>query len=189
MLNKLSTGTSIIYSAILKHGYDNFSLDILEYCKINVLVEREQYYLDLLKPKYNILKAAISRLGKKHSLETKNLMSIKQKGINNPLFGKRHSYETRLKISESLKYSTRFQNSIKLRAKFISNETKLKRFLRTRGVKVKVFDLENNIIKEFPTIISVALYFNIHSKTVSRYLDTNTSYNGYIFKSNLLNIV
>ena len=53
MLGKLSTRTSIIYSAILKHDYVNFSLDILEYCDINVLIEREQYYLDTLKPEYN----------------------------------------------------------------------------------------------------------------------------------------
>jgi hypothetical protein len=45
---------SKIYRALLKHGYSNFSLDILEYCKIDVLREREQYYLDTLKPSYNI---------------------------------------------------------------------------------------------------------------------------------------
>ena len=58
--------------------------------------------------------------------------------------------------------------------------------LRTHGVKVKVFDQENNLIKEFPTMISVALHFNISRTTVGRYLDKNKSYNGYIFKSNLI---
>ena len=58
MLNQLNKGRSSIYSALLKHGYDSFSLDILEYCEINILIEREQYYLDLLKPEYNILKVA-----------------------------------------------------------------------------------------------------------------------------------
>jgi group I intron endonuclease len=67
MLRKLTNSRSIIYNAILKHGYLNFSLDILEYCEIEVLIKREQYYLDLLKPKYNILKVANSRLGSKQS--------------------------------------------------------------------------------------------------------------------------
>lgn len=58
MLSKLKTRTSIIYSAILKHDYVNFSLDILEYCEIDVLIKREQYYLNHLKPEYNILKVA-----------------------------------------------------------------------------------------------------------------------------------
>jgi group I intron endonuclease len=187
MLNKLSTTTSIIYSALIKHGYDNFSLDILEFCVIDVLVKREQYYIDLLKPKYNILKAANSRLGSKHTFETKNLMSIKQKGVNNPSFGKICRDETRIKISESLKSSVLFQNSLKLRPKFRTDETKLKMSLRTKGVKVKVFDSENNLIKEFPTMISVALHFNIDSRTVGKYLDKNISYNGYTFKSNLVN--
>jgi group I intron endonuclease len=65
MLNKLSTRKSIIYSAILKYGYTNFILDILEYCERDILIEKEQYYLDTLKPEYNILKIANSRLGSK----------------------------------------------------------------------------------------------------------------------------
>lgn len=48
MLAKIKTRTSIIYSALLKHSYDNFTLDILEYCDIDVLTKREQYYMDLL---------------------------------------------------------------------------------------------------------------------------------------------
>lgn len=42
---KLSMGSSAIYSALLKYGYSNFSLDILEYCEIDALIEREQYYI------------------------------------------------------------------------------------------------------------------------------------------------
>jgi group I intron endonuclease len=183
MLNKLRA-RSIIYSALLKHGHGNFSLDILEYCEVNVLIKREQHYLDLLKPKYNILKAANSRLGSKHTIETKTLMSIKLKGINNPSFGKTLSQETRIKISESLKSSLIFKNSIKLKPKHITPETKLKRSLRTPGVKVKVFDIKNKLVKEFPTMTSVALHFNISSRTVGRYLDKDKSYNGYTFISN-----
>jgi group I intron endonuclease len=63
----LSKGSSGICSALLKYGYSKFSLDILEYCEIDVLIEREQHYIDLLKPEYNILKIAGSRLGSKHS--------------------------------------------------------------------------------------------------------------------------
>jgi group I intron endonuclease len=47
--------TNLIYSAILKYGYSNFSLDIIEYCEPNLLRERERYYIDLLQPKYNRL--------------------------------------------------------------------------------------------------------------------------------------
>lgn len=59
-----------IDKALLKYGYSNFQLDILEYCEGSNLIEREQYYLDLLKPEYNILLIAGSSLGFKHKSET-----------------------------------------------------------------------------------------------------------------------
>lgn len=60
----------IISKAILKYGYSNFKLEILEYCDVPNVIEREQYYLDLLNPEYNILKTAGSTLGYKHTEET-----------------------------------------------------------------------------------------------------------------------
>lgn len=48
----------MINSAFLKYGYSNFTLEILEYCESSEAVLREQYYLDLLKPEYNILSTA-----------------------------------------------------------------------------------------------------------------------------------
>jgi group I intron endonuclease len=60
----------LINQALLKYGYANFSLEILEYCESSEAINREQYFLDLLKPEYNILKIAGSWLGHKHSPET-----------------------------------------------------------------------------------------------------------------------
>jgi len=34
----------------LKYGYLSFSLDILEYCEPNLLINRKQYYIDLMEP-------------------------------------------------------------------------------------------------------------------------------------------
>jgi group I intron endonuclease len=183
MLSKLNTSISIIYSAILKHGYINFSLDILEYCEIAVLIGREQYYLDLLKPKYNILKVANSRLGSKQSEATKIKISISQTGIKHHFYGKTHSYETRKKIGLSLKSIIRVNNEPKV----ITLETRLLRSLRCKGVSVKLFDKDNNFVKEFPTMISVGKYFNVSTRTIGRYLDRDKKYNGFSFKSNLRN--
>ena len=51
---------SLIYKSLLKYGHSNFTLEILEFCKNNkiYILEREQYYLDNLKPEYNLLKVA-----------------------------------------------------------------------------------------------------------------------------------
>ncbi len=66
---------SAIYSAILKHGISNFKLEILKYCSRAQCIKGEQYYIDLLKPEYNILKIAGSLLGFKHSDESRAKMS------------------------------------------------------------------------------------------------------------------
>lgn len=66
----------MIYRSLIKNGYFNFKLEILEYCEIDIVIEREQYYLDRFKPEYNILKVAGSLRGFKHSEATKEAMSI-----------------------------------------------------------------------------------------------------------------
>jgi group I intron endonuclease len=60
----------IIYNALLKYGYSNFTLEILEYCNESNLLERETHYIRLLNPSYNILKQGGSLLGFKHSQAT-----------------------------------------------------------------------------------------------------------------------
>lgn len=77
----------MLCNAILKYGIANFSLYILEYCEPDIIIEREQFYLDLLKPEYNICKIAYSALGRKLSEEAKINLSIKHRGANNPFYG------------------------------------------------------------------------------------------------------
>ena len=107
-----SSSSSIISRALIKYGYSNFSLEILEYCDVSILLEREQYYIDHLKPNYNIAKIAGSTLGiprteefkenlrqirkgKVHTEETKLLMSMNRSGVNNPMYGKKHSEQSK----------------------------------------------------------------------------------------------
>jgi group I intron endonuclease len=178
MYSRLKTKKSIIYDALLRHGYDDFTLEILEYCNIDVLIEREQYYINHFKSEYNILKAANSRLGIKHSLETRILMSIKKRGINHNLYGKTPSYETRKRISESSKSVIRIN-----KPKIVSIETRLKLSLNSNGIRIKVFDKSNRIFKEFDTLTNAANYFNVTPSTIRRYLNKDKIYSGFIFKS------
>ncbi len=68
---------SHIYKSLLKNGYSNFSFEILEYCEPEKAIEREQHYIDLFQPEYNILKKAGSLYGFKHSEETKAKFKIR----------------------------------------------------------------------------------------------------------------
>jgi group I intron endonuclease len=60
-------GQSIIRAALLKYGHENFSVIILDFCSIELLDEREQYWIDLLKPDYNILRFVKSSRGYTHT--------------------------------------------------------------------------------------------------------------------------
>jgi NUMOD1 domain len=48
----------VISRALNLHGHGEFILFVLEYCSKEIVLEREQYYLDVLNPEYNILKTA-----------------------------------------------------------------------------------------------------------------------------------
>lgn len=93
----------VISRALIKYGLSNFSITILEYCEISDLVVREQYYFDILNPKYNTLKIAGSSLNHKHTEETKNKISTSLKGIyvkdKSALYGRTASYETKTLMS------------------------------------------------------------------------------------------
>ena len=69
-ISEKSNNKSMIHDTLVKYGYSKFTLEILEYCDVSSVLEREQYYLDALNPKYNILKIAESLTGFKHSNES-----------------------------------------------------------------------------------------------------------------------
>lgn len=94
LLRETERNQSAIYRALLKYGNSAFRFEILEHCDPNVLIEREQYYLDLLKPEYNILKAAGNRAGFVHSEATKELQRA-------AVLGRVLSLETKSKMRDS----------------------------------------------------------------------------------------
>jgi hypothetical protein len=49
--------SSRIYRALLKFSHAKFSFTIIEFCKIEELSSKEQYYIDKFKPQYNIRKS------------------------------------------------------------------------------------------------------------------------------------
>ena len=161
----MKKGNSIINNSLLKNGNSNFILEILEYCEPENAISREQHFLDLLKPKYNILPTAGSLLGSKHSEETK----VKMKGQNNPMFGKTgkdhpmfgktysHSEEAKAKISA-------FQAS----------------HTQKKSVKIQVTDLETNVTSSYTSIRKAAEVLGISHSGLSKRLKKT---NSFIFKA------
>lgn len=47
-----------ICAALMKYGYSGFTLEILEFCDKDDVIDRENYYFNLYNPDYNIVKVA-----------------------------------------------------------------------------------------------------------------------------------
>ena len=175
--SNIKNNKSIIYRALLKNGYSGFSLEILEYCEQDEVLNREQYYIDHLKPEYNLLRIAGSRLGIKHSEETitklkgrklseytKNLISLAAKGTGNSNFGKTHSEETKAKIREK-----------RLGKSFLSEATKA-RMSEDSGTGVKVLDLKTKESFEFTSITKAAEFIGVSRPALSTRFKTKKSF-------------
>lgn len=79
-----------------KHGEEAFVFSMLEKVESAMLLKREQQYLDMLKPEYNISPTARSPLGIRRSAETRRKLAKAQSG-------KHPSRETRKKMSTALR--------------------------------------------------------------------------------------
>lgn len=142
---------SIISNALLKHGYNNFSVDILEYCEPSVLIAREQYYFDRLKCDYNILKIAGSRFGCKHSPET--LLKFKNRKLSPEAL-------INLKLAKAGKTPV---------------YTPLRRInlLKATAHITTVMNKNNNTIKVYESINSFSREIGINKVTILKYINTN----------------
>lgn len=101
-LRKNQHHCAYLQNAWNKYGDDAFEVEVLEQCELDrtVLLEREQHYLDTLKPEFNHLPTAGSRLGSKASDETRAKQSASMKG---KLKGIPKSPEHREKLKEVMR--------------------------------------------------------------------------------------
>jgi group I intron endonuclease len=79
-----------------KYGGDQFTFHVIEQCDKSLLIEREQYYIDTLRPEYNVAPKAGTSLGVK---QTKEMIERKSKRM----IGHIVPQEVREKISAALK--------------------------------------------------------------------------------------
>lgn len=162
-----NNGSLLFYNSVLEYGWRNFKFGILEHINLsnvdskdikNIILKREQYYLNIINPSLNLCKIAGSPLGLKHSFTFSKNLSEAKRGRKNII--------NKLNITKP---------------KHITSQTILKLSSRSQGIKVKLFDSLNNFIKEFPTMTDAAKYTGVSNKTLRRTLNTGISYDGYTY--------
>ena len=124
----LDKRNQILYCAMRKYGFENFSFEILMLCEEDLLDLMEIYYIEMYRSYvgwedswgYNATtggsgsknfkhtkktKEKLKKIAKerKHSDKTKRKMSESRKGVNNSFYGKHHTDESKRKLSESRK--------------------------------------------------------------------------------------
>ena len=170
-----------IYNSLRKYGHNNFCLAILEdlgqlpQVSKYFILEREQYYLDILFTEYsdrklNLSPTAGTTLGFKHT----SIFKLNRKGCLNPMYGKTFSPEfiSMQKIDKKGKNNPMF--GVKKSSTTIAKIQKL----------VYVYEAEGSAtikyIGVFPTV-ECAKHFKMGKDTLTKYLDSKVPFKGKIF--------
>jgi group I intron endonuclease len=162
--SRLNSRESIIYKALLKYGFSKFTFEILEYCSIDNLIKREQYYIDLLKPVYNLCKIAGSPRGRIVSEETRAKLRVANTGY-------KHTKEALEKISIASRSRTEEQRE-KLSAK--------------NGREVVVTNLETKEVTKYCSLRQASRKLNIPLTSLYKCLKGKRAYDIYeiVYSSN-----
>jgi group I intron endonuclease len=176
-----------------KYGYSSFSFEIIECCEIEDLIEREQFYLDSLKPQYNMAKIAGNCLGVKHSPES----NYKRGNYNRGRYGKDHNssrplyqysldgflikewlsgkdVERDLDIFVSNIQSDLTKNKFTTNYNYIWSKTFegdiitpiVYRDRSSTCKKIGMYDLDNNLVREFKSQTDAAKEFKIAQSSI-----------------------
>lgn len=153
---KSNKKNSPLYAALRKYGWDNFIINIIEECDVEILNEREEYWIkekNCLYPYgYNIMKGGnqyeMSDETKKKISESRKGMKFSDKHIENlkkSHIGNKLSEETKKKISEINK------------GKIHSEDTRLKlRYSNPNRKEVGRFDDKGNLVCKYESIKEAA---------------------------------
>lgn len=172
------SGSKPVAAAVKKYGLENFAFMIIDIMPtvINkennkVLLEKEDYYLQLLQPKYNIAFQAGNTFGIKHTELTKvkmrvNYSSERREAIGSLNRGKKFSACTILRMRTAA--LTRAKMSDKTRQKISANSTVANFYVVKRVDKGVLPDGAIEIILR--TIPKVAEYCKCSKKTIQRAL-------------------
>lgn len=188
-----------LFNSILKYGWDKHIFEVIEECYLELLNEREIYYIN----KENCISP--NGLNLRHggniglmSIETRAKMSEQRMGDKNIMFGKTHSKEARDKISKTHKgrkltvdriEQIRLQNTgvkksqsckDKVRASKLGKPRPQHVKDRLRETKSKPFAISNNsFYMEFESVTKAGEFLKCSRKELSnktKYKEFNLMY-------------
>ena len=182
-------------NSILQNAYKKYGIpliEILDICNKELCLEKEQFYIDTLNPKYNIAKKAGNTLGVRMKPEILEKKSIKvdvfdlegnfvntYKSINQAC---RELGSAPSNVTKSMKTETSISNGYQFRehGKYVS----ISPYINKNADKVLVYLDSGEFFKEFPSKLSAAKELKIDVSNIVRNIQGKFScVKNYIFKN------
>lgn len=172
-----------IYRAFKKYGLENFKFETLEECPIEKLNDKEIYYIQVLKPHYNVNEGGVGNRGHKVSHQLKKRFSLlgKERWQNMTDEQRLNFCKNNLtgpRVGHSVPESTRLKLRLANIGKKQSAETKQKKSIsakeacknldmaRRKRAIIQVDKITGEAIKEYSTIKSAAGNFGVHTSCI-----------------------
>lgn len=178
-LSKNKHHSIILQNHVNKYGMQDIYFEILEVCEWgNLIIEREQYYIDSLNPFFNVLRTASSCMGRIASDETRNKLVVSH-------LGKKQTQETKDKRRLAMlgrKFSEESKAKMKSswRPRKLSEDAKYKQLSALRK-PIKVYCIEKRM--EYPSIGIASKLLNCSVVNISNVCKGKIeSTNGLTFK-------
>jgi len=158
-----------------KYGINSIYFDIIEEVDNNVLLSKEQHYIDVTKNKFNIaICSSAPMFGKNHSIESLKKISLSSSGINNPMYGKKRPSWL---IDKLIMIS---KNRIQ------TKDEKIKRLINLSN-RLELIIQKDNIIHYCFSVHHASKIIKVSHQAVSKALKNNTKSNGWMIKkSNII---
>lgn len=131
-----------------KYGKKSLEFSVLEICQKEFLIKREQYYIDLYKPEFNIAPKAGNTLGRICKEETKTKISQSNKGKI-----KNHSKDWANSVTKMLK----LRNTSPEMKKKISD---------AKSIPVAQYDLDGIFMRSYKSSKEAAIDNGLHRSSV-----------------------
>lgn len=155
-----------------KYGKEAFEFSILEEVMPKHCIEREQYYLDILNPEYNIRRCAKSNLGIKWTEESKQKLSNSRRGMK---FSQEHK-DNLSKANAGRKLTDEHRQNISngLQGRTVTTKTRAKISIAQQGelgnnTKLTVVDVckIKILLQQKESQRNIAKLFGVGQQTIS----------------------
>jgi group I intron endonuclease len=198
----------VLRDAVIKYGIENFIFTVIIVCfdddRFKYEKEYIQKYNSVVPNGYNVTNGGEGGggfQGKKHSEEVKNKIknTLKQKYIDNPELKNQLSERNKIvlnipEVKERMKLgmlnSEKYQKAIRAPRAPTTDDVKrkisegLKKYNnKIKPIKIKQYDINNNLLNEYTTISEASKETSVTRKAISLYLREKTkTAGGFIWK-------